>query len=55
MAKMEDDDEAKNKKPGEVEAHITSLSVLRTHRKLGIATKLMRATHHQMEYYFGCT
>ena len=32
-----------------VESHITSLSVLRTHRKLGIATKLMRATHRQME------
>jgi len=45
MAKMEDDDDVKHK-PGVVEAHITSLSVLRTHRKLGIATKLMRATHH---------
>ena len=54
MAKLEDDDE-KNKDPKVVEAHITSLSVLRTHRKLGIATKLMRATHHQMVNYFGCT
>lgn len=51
MAKLEDDDTKGN----EVEAHITSLSVLRTHRKLGIATKLMRATHHQMKTYFGCT
>ena len=46
MAKLEDDEEAKKNK---VEAHITSLSVLRTHRKLGIATKLMRATHIQMK------
>ena len=46
MAKMEDDDEENKKKPGVVESHITSLSVLRTHRKLGIATKLMRATHY---------
>lgn len=45
MAKMEDDEPDK-KKGKEVEAHITSLSVLRTHRKLGIATKLMRAAHH---------
>ena len=43
MAKLEDDEE---KKHGKIEAHVTSLSVLRTHRKLGIATKLMRASHH---------
>jgi len=29
----------------ELHGHITSLSVLRTHRKLGIANKLMNATH----------
>jgi len=46
MAKMEDDDDEKKHKPGVVEAHITSLSVLRTHRKLGVATKLMRAAQH---------
>ena len=28
--------------------HITSLAVLRTHRKLGIAAKLMRAAHDAM-------
>ncbi|ETO25867.1 N-acetyltransferase subunit ARD1 [Reticulomyxa filosa] len=28
--------------------HITSLAVLRSHRKLGLATKLMRATEKQM-------
>ncbi|VVB11422.1 unnamed protein product [Arabis nemorensis] len=29
--------------------HITSLAVLRTHRKLGLATKLMTAAHAAME------
>ena len=55
MAKLEDEDEASKKNGKGVEAHITSLSVLRTHRKLGIATKLMRATHHQMKTYFNCS
>ena len=50
MAKL-DEDEKKSKK---IEAHITSLSVLRTHRKLGIATKLMRATHEQMVKVLKC-
>ena len=54
MAKMEDDENDK-KKSKDIEAHITSLSVLRTHRKLGIATKLMRAAHHQMVTVYGCT
>ena len=31
-----------------VHGHITSISVLRDYRKLGIATKLMRACHHAM-------
>jgi peptide alpha-N-acetyltransferase len=53
MAKLEDDDEKKKK--NDIEAHITSLSVLRTHRKLGIATKLMRAAHHQMITVYKCT
>jgi ribosomal protein S18 acetylase RimI-like enzyme len=45
MAKLDEEtDEKKDKKKREV-AHITSLSVFRTHRKLGIATKLMRAAH----------
>mmetsp|Transcript_10251 Transcript_10251/g.17254 ORF Transcript_10251/g.17254 Transcript_10251/m.17254 type:complete len:204 (+) Transcript_10251:16-627(+) len=52
MAKLEDEDEGNKNKP--VEAHITSLSVLRTHRKLGIATKLMRAAHHQMKSVYRC-
>ncbi|KAG0477761.1 hypothetical protein HPP92_012480 [Vanilla planifolia] len=33
--------------------HITSLAVLRTHRKLGIATKLMNAAQNAMEGVFG--
>ena len=38
-------DESEDCAEPETESNITSLSVLRTHRKLGIATKLMRATH----------
>ena len=52
MAKIEDEDDKKSR---EIEAHITSLSVLRTHRKLGIATKLMNAAHHQMRSVYQCT
>ena len=51
MGKLEDDPDEKKKK---VEAHITSLSVLRTHRKLGIATKLMHAAHYQMKKVYDC-
>lgn len=36
LAKMEED-------AAEPHGHITSLAVLRTHRKLGLATKLMQA------------
>ena len=36
-----------------VHGHITSLAVVRTHRKLGLATKLMRATHQAMVDCFG--
>lgn len=45
MAKLEDDEESKD---GAIHGHITSISVLRSHRKLGIATKLMRASEHAM-------
>ncbi len=47
MAKMEDDED--KDKEGGVHGHITSISVLRSHRKLGIATKLMRASQHAMK------
>mmetsp|Transcript_49385 Transcript_49385/g.56887 ORF Transcript_49385/g.56887 Transcript_49385/m.56887 type:complete len:207 (+) Transcript_49385:50-670(+) len=45
LAKIEDEGE-------DIHGHITSLSVLRTHRKLGIANKLMTATHKEMEEVF---
>merc|ERR1712187_1101638 len=44
-AKMEEDTD-------EVHGHITSLAVARTHRKLGIASKLMRASIAVMEECF---
>ena len=47
LAKMEEDED---KVP---HGHITSISVLRDYRKLGIATKLMRAAHHQMQTIYG--
>ncbi|EAS06116.3 amine-terminal acetyltransferase complex ARD1 subunit-like protein (macronuclear) [Tetrahymena thermophila SB210] len=42
MAKIEDEEDV-------VHGHITSLSVLRSHRKLGIANQLMSATHRDMQ------
>jgi peptide alpha-N-acetyltransferase len=46
MAKMEDEDLEKDEP---VHGHITSISVLRSHRKLGIATKLMRSSQYAMK------
>lgn len=46
LAKMEEDE--KQPKHG----HITSLSVLRTHRKRGIATALMRRSQKEMADVF---
>ena len=46
MAKMEDDED--KDKEGHVHGHITSISVLRSYRKLGIATKLMKASEYAM-------
>jgi len=45
LAKMEEDTD-------EIHGHITSLAVARTHRKLGIASKLMRASIAVMEECF---
>merc|ERR1712085_162969 len=45
LAKMEEDAESPH-------GHITSLAVLRTHRKMGIASKLMRASMAVMEETF---
>lgn len=36
-----------------VHGHITSLAVSRSHRRLGVASRLMRATHAAMEDVFG--
>ncbi|KAL4428191.1 hypothetical protein ABPG75_002280 [Micractinium tetrahymenae] len=46
LAKMEEES-------AEVHGHITSLAVARTHRKLGLATKLMSAAHKAMVEVFG--
>eukprot|EP00201_Polytomella_parva_P003714 CAMPEP_0175083994 /NCGR_PEP_ID=MMETSP0052_2-20121109/27750_1 /TAXON_ID=51329 ORGANISM="Polytomella parva, Strain SAG 63-3" /NCGR_SAMPLE_ID=MMETSP0052_2 /ASSEMBLY_ACC=CAM_ASM_000194 /LENGTH=103 /DNA_ID=CAMNT_0016355623 /DNA_START=183 /DNA_END=494 /DNA_ORIENTATION=- len=37
----------------EPHGHITSVAVSRTHRKLGLATKLLSASHKAMEEVFG--
>ena len=49
LAKMEED-EAKSSVP---HGHITSLAVLRTHRKRGIATALMKRSQVEMAQVFG--
>ena len=47
LGKMEDEGESK---PNHIaHGHITSISVLRDYRKLGVATKLMRACHNAMK------
>ncbi|TPP50148.1 Acetyltransferase (GNAT) family protein [Leishmania donovani] len=48
LGKM-DDEEVPDKKHG----HITSLAVLRSHRKLGIASRVMRATMKEMDAEYG--
>ena len=50
LAKMEEESTAKDFVP---HGHITSISVLREYRKLGIATKLMRVAHHNMKTIYG--
>ncbi|CCG22901.1 Ard1 protein [Candida orthopsilosis Co 90-125] len=45
LGKMEDDPEAEDKTP---HGHITSLSVMRTYRRMGIAEKLMRQSLYAM-------
>lgn len=46
LAKMEEES-------ADVHGHITSLAVARSHRKLGIATRLMQASHIAMQDVFG--
>ena len=52
LAKMEE--ESEENKHSVPHGHITSLAVLRTHRKCGIATKLMKQAHTRMQEAFGC-
>ena len=55
---MEDEDQSQaDKLKGNkfAHGHITSISVLRDYRKLGIATKLMRACHHAMKTVYKAT
>ncbi len=51
LAKMEDPEDEGTSVP---HGHITSLAVLRTHRKCGIATMLMKAAHARMIEAFDC-
>ena len=46
LAKVDDEDESEAK---ETKGHITSLSVLRDYRRLGLAKRLMDATHRAMK------
>ena len=48
LAKLEDEEV----KPGEIQGHITSISVLRTYRRLGVASKLMSHAINMMQEYF---
>ena len=48
LAKLEDEDI----KQGEIQGHITSISVLRTYRRLGVASKLMTHAINMMQEYF---
>ncbi|ODV79579.1 N-terminal acetyltransferase complex ARD1 subunit [Suhomyces tanzawaensis NRRL Y-17324] len=50
LGKMEDDPEAEDKTP---HGHITSLSVMRTYRRMGLAEKLMRQSLYAMCESFG--
>ncbi len=48
LAKLEDEDS----KQGEIQGQITSLSVLRTYRRLGVASKLMNHAINLMQEYY---
>ena len=48
LAKLEDEDI----KQGEIQGHITSISVLRTYRRLGVASKLMTHALNMMQEYY---
>jgi ribosomal protein S18 acetylase RimI-like enzyme len=48
LAKMDEPEEDK-RDHGQLHGHITSLAVLRSHRKMGLATKLMKAAQQAMQ------
>ena len=48
LAKLEDEDVA----PGIIQGHITSISILRTYRRLGLASKLMSFAIKSMQEYY---
>ena len=48
LAKLEDEEVKQN----EIQGHITSISVLRTYRRLGVASKLMNHAINMMQEYF---
>ena len=50
LAKLDDDEE--NDKEGLYHGHITSISVLRSFRRMGIASCLLRATRIYLAYLF---
>ena len=50
LGKLDEDREESS----EARGHITSLSVLRTYRKMGLASKLMRACHRSMKSIYDC-
>jgi len=51
LAKMEEEEATSQKQPKH--GHITSLAVLRTHRKRGIATMLMQCSQREMHEVMG--
>ena len=53
LAKMNDDGSADDKDKDVRHGHITSLAVLRTHRNLGLATRLMEASQRDQVECFG--
>jgi hypothetical protein len=50
---MNDDSGAAETGAALVNGHITSLAVARSHRRLGVASRLMQAAHRAMEEVFG--
>lgn len=52
LAKMNDDASEEERTKEGLHGHITSVAVLKTHRKLGLATKLMKASQRDMRECF---